>query len=66
MNKLIRFDNDHYGYMVDNHFRSEQAHEFGVYFAEFWPGKKLIVMQSDEFIDLTGEYEIIPMSDIVQ
>jgi hypothetical protein len=64
MNKLIRFDDDHYGFMVNNRFSQEQAHEFGVYFNEFWPGKKLIVMQADEFIDLTGQYEIIPISDI--
>jgi hypothetical protein len=34
-------------------------------FAEAWPGKRLIIMEADEFIDLTGQYEIVPIPEAV-
>lgn len=63
MSKLIRFDEDHFGYLVESSFRPELTVQFGEMFAEFWPGKRLIIMQADEFVDLTGQYEIVPIPD---
>ena len=61
MSKLIRFDEDRFGYLVDVDLTMETVHRMAVAFKEEWPGKKLIVMQADEFIDLTGQYEIVPI-----
>jgi hypothetical protein len=63
MSKLIRFDEDHYGYLMTDDFTDEQAHMLVGQFAHAYPGKRLIVMQADEFIDLTGQYEIVPIAD---
>ena len=66
MSKLIRFDEDHFGYLSDSDLTMDTAEKFGHMFSEFWPGKKLIVIHSvDEFIDLTGQYEIVPIGDPV-
>lgn len=65
MSKLIRFDEDHYGYLVTKDITEEQAHVMVAVFTEAYPGKRLIVMQADEFIDLTGQYEIVPIADAV-
>ena len=61
MNKLIRFDEDHFGFLVGRPISVDQAKQFGANFAEKWPGKELLVFtETDEFIDLTGKYELIP------
>lgn len=67
MSKLIRFDESHYGYLVDmdSELTSEMAHRMREQFKEAWPEAKLIIMQADEFIDLTGQYEIVPIADPV-
>ena len=65
MSKLIRFDEDHFGYLVDTHIDSDQARRMAQLFEHSWPGRSLIIMAADEFIDLTGQYEIVPISDEV-
>ena len=66
MSKLIRFDEDHFGYLIEPHlFRPEMAHEISTLFKEAWPGKRLIIMTADEFIDLTGQYAIVPIPEAV-
>ena len=65
MSKLIRFDEDHYGYLVDQEITNERASAIAHQFADGWPGKTVIVMQADEFIDLTGQYEIVPIAEAV-
>ena len=66
MSKLIRFDEDHFGFLVDTaSLDMEYAKQFSDTFAAGWPGKRLIVMAADEFIDLTGQYEIVPIGDPV-
>jgi hypothetical protein len=60
--KVIRFDEDHFGYLVPAAELSERMiHELGEQWTAAYPGKKLIVMEADEFIDLTGQYEIVPI-----
>lgn len=61
MTKLIRFDEDHFGILIgsDTRYFGELAERLQQGFEEYWPGKKLIVMMADEFIDLTGQYEIV-------
>lgn len=61
MSKLIRFDEDHYGYLVDTDLTSEEARRMTQIFKDAYPSKRLIVMQADEFIDLTGQYELVPV-----
>lgn len=63
MSKLIRFDEEHFGYLVDHDFTSEEAWHMDLMFKDAYPGKRLIVMQADEFIDLTGQYEIVPIPE---
>lgn len=66
MPKLIRFDEEYFGYLVERNtprFTAQEAHEVREVFELSWPGKTLIVMQADEFIDLTGQYEIVPIPD---
>ena len=59
MSKLIRFDEDHFGYLLEVHLTHEEAHGLAEQFKNAYPGKRLIVIQADEFIDLTGQYEIV-------
>ena len=61
MSKLIRFDEDHFGYLMDVHLTHEEADTMVRQFSNAYPGKRLIVMQADEFIDLTGQYEVVPI-----
>jgi hypothetical protein len=61
VSKLIRFDEDHYGYLTDHDLRPEIAEQMGKFFTNAYPGKRLIIMEADEFIDLTGQYEILPI-----
>lgn len=64
MSKLIRFDEDHFGFLVDRAIPIEHAKQFGAHFAEKWPGKELLVFtETDEFIDLTGKYELVPIPE---
>ena len=63
MSKLIRFDDEHFGYLVDTDITAEMAHRMSEMFTAEWPGKRLLIMQADEFIDLTGKYEIVPVAD---
>ena len=63
MTKLIRFDEDHFGYLSDADMMMEEADYIGRSFEEAYPGKRIIVMRADEFIDLTGQYEIVPIPD---
>jgi hypothetical protein len=63
LSKLIRFDEDHFGYLLNQDITAEQAHRLAEQFAEVYRGKRLIVMQADEFIDLTGQYEIVPIAE---
>ena len=64
MSKLIRFDEDHFGYLVDDRdMPADQAHYIAEMFQGAYPGKRLIIMQADEFIDLTGQYEIVPIPE---
>ena len=65
MSKLIRFDEEHFGYLVDTTLSSEQAHTMVQVFQAAWPERKLIVMQADEFIDLTGQYEVVSITETV-
>lgn len=68
MSKLIRFDEDHFGYLVDRGFDTADARRFADLFREGYPGKRLLVIPAEEFIDLTeefidltGQYEIVPI-----
>jgi hypothetical protein len=63
MSKLIRFDEDHYGYLVDVPLRHDEMTAVKEYFEEYFEGKKLLVCAADEFIDLTGKYEIVPIRE---
>lgn len=65
MSKLIRFDEGHFGYLMDGDITDEMAHVMSERFDRAYPGKRLIIMQADEFIDLTGQYEIVPIADEV-
>ena len=62
--KFIRFEQDYFGYLVDTDIRGEEVDRIRTFFEEAWPGKKLIVVRADEFIDLTGQYEIVPVADV--
>jgi hypothetical protein len=59
VSKFIRFDEDHFAYLVDGQVPSDSAHSIMDIFHNYWPGKKMIVLQADEFADLTGQYEIV-------
>ena len=63
MSKLIRFDEDHFGYLVESDIGPDQAKRMSEMFREMWPGRSLIIMQADEFLDLTGQYEIVPIPE---
>ena len=69
MSKLIRFDEDHFGYMLDGNISPDQFLRLvdtgRPLLEKWWPGKQYIFMQADEFIDLTGQYEIVPIADEV-
>ena len=65
MSKLVRFNEDYFGYLVDHDFTSEEAWRIDRMFQNAWPGKRLIIMQADEFVDLTGQYEIVPIPESV-
>lgn len=64
MSKLVRFDEDHFGYLVDQDISQGRAMVLRELFAERWPGKQLIVVSADEFIDLTGQYELIRIAEL--
>ena len=66
MSKLVRFDEDHFGYLVDSDLRPDEARRIMDLFGSYWPDKKLIVVQSDEFIDLTGQYEIVEIPGVAK
>jgi hypothetical protein len=59
VSKLIRFDEEHFGYLVAAQLSVELAQQASDAFERMWPGKRIIIMQADEFIDLTGQYEIV-------
>lgn len=63
MAKLIRFDEDHFGYLVEQDITQDEARRMCELFRSAWEGKELIIMQADEFIDLTGQYEIVPIPE---
>lgn len=65
MSKLVRFDENHFGYLTEEQFSDVEVHNFARSFENYWPGKKLIVVSADEFIDLTGQYELVPIPDKV-
>ena len=57
--KLIRFDEDHFGYLVNQNIARDKTNEICDMFSRKWPGKSLLVIAADEFIDLTGQYDIV-------
>jgi hypothetical protein len=59
VSKLIRFDEDHFGYLLNERVRAEEAQRMSDAFRANYDGKCLLIMQADEFIDLTGQYEIV-------
>jgi hypothetical protein len=63
MSKLIRFDEDHFAYLVDHDVSKDLAQSLSDLFQTANPGRSLIIMQADEFIDLTGKYEIVPIRE---
>lgn len=63
MSKVIRFDEDHFGYLVEQPLADDEVWRLGEKFKQYWPGKQLIIMVADEFIDLTGQYEIVPVKE---
>ena len=65
MSKLVRFDDDHFAYLVHTDLSPDLAKYVSDKFTDANPGKTLIVMQADEFIDLTGKYEIVPILEPV-
>ena len=66
MSKLIRFDEDHFGYMSSYDLSPEEARRIMDMFEHYWPGKRLIVVQGDDFVDLTGQYEIVEIPGIAE
>lgn len=66
MSKLIRFDEQTFGYLTEKALSHEAVETLMRVFPEAWPGKRLLVIQEiDEFIDLTGQYEIVPIAETV-
>lgn len=63
MSKLIRFDEDHFGYLIDHDIEPDAARRMYELFQAGYAGKHLIIMQADEFVDLTGQFEIVPIPD---
>lgn len=63
--KLIRFDDVHFGLMLEGKsmISMEKMQALQQFWEEFWPGSRLLILQADEFIDLTGKYEIIPIPE---
>lgn len=57
MSKLIRFDEFHFGYLVDTDIDQDQASRIRQMFQTSYPGRSLVIIEADEFIDLTGQYE---------
>jgi hypothetical protein len=64
--KFIRLDADHFAYLVDAGITPKVAAEIADRFKETWPDKRLLVFMADEFIDLTGRYEVIPVEEGVR
>jgi hypothetical protein len=63
--KLIRFDEDHLGYLVDHPMSDDEIRRLAHAMKEYWPEKSWMVLEGDEFIDLTGQFEIVPSADPV-
>lgn len=63
--KFVRLDEDHFAYLVSGEVEQERAIAMAESFRASWPGKRLIVMSADEFVDLTGQFEVLPIADKV-
>ena len=61
--KLIRIAEDSFVYMVPPYVTPDKALSLAKIFRDEFPGKKIIVCQGDEFIDLLGEYEIVKIGE---
>lgn len=61
MPKLIRFDEDHFCYLLPPGTDATFVRDATRMFEEFWPGKHFVVVAADEFVDLTGQHEIVPV-----
>jgi len=63
VSKLVRFDEDHFAYLLDEGvpLDSSTVRHLTVGWAQAWPGSTLMVMQADEFLDLTGQSQ--PLDD---
>lgn len=62
--KFVRLDEDHYALLVDPPIRPDAFEQLSKHaqriFEEYWPGKKMLVMIAEDFVDLTGQYELVP------
>ena len=67
MTKFVRLDEDHYALLVDPPIRPDAFEELAVLsqrvFEEYWPGKKMLVMTAEDFVDATGQYELVPIPE---
>jgi hypothetical protein len=63
MSKFIRLDEDHFAYLVERAVPYDQVNQMREAFEAAWPGKRMLVMLADEFIDLTGRYELVPIPE---
>jgi len=64
--KFVRFDEDHFALLIDTSLAMDKARHMSAMFAEAWPGKKLLVVAADDFVDLTGQYELLPIPEEVR
>jgi hypothetical protein len=62
--KLVRFDEDHFGYLTDGSMSQERVEALTRIFQEWWPGKSLLVVEADSFADLTGQYAVVEIPPV--
>jgi hypothetical protein len=63
VSKFVRLDDDHFAYLIDYDIRLDDVRQLADNFEHHWPGKQLVVIKADEFVDLTGRYELVPIPD---
>lgn len=60
MRTFIRLDEDHFAYL-DPDISAEDAFRMMRVFETRWEGKSLLIFRADDFIDLTGKFEVLPI-----
>ena len=61
MSTLVRLDVDHFALLTGENWSHGDALAAREIFNEWWPEKRFLVVSATDFVDLTGQYELVPI-----